>query len=157
MKLTTHTDYGLRVLMTLAVLNDRVVTIDELAQRHRVSKNHLMKVAQTLVRLGYVRSVRGRAGGLRLARAPGDIRMGAVTRALEDDISLVDCLGEGPSSCVLAGACRLTRALAQALEAFFAELDNLTLADLVGMTPVMRERLGLSPAAPGSRSDGVSS
>ena len=149
MKLTTHTDYGLRVLMTLAVLNDRVVTIDELAQRHRVSKNHLMKVAQTLVRLGYVKGMRGRAGGLRLAQTPADIRMGAVVRALEDDISLVACLGEGPSSCVLAGACRLTRALAQALEAFFAELDKLTLADLVGTAPVMRERLGLPTASPG--------
>jgi Rrf2 family nitric oxide-sensitive transcriptional repressor len=144
MKLTAHTDYGLRVLMTLATLNDRLVTIDELATRHRVSKNHLMKVAQTLVGLGLVESVRGRAGGLRLAGDPAQIRMGAVVRALEDDLRLVDCLGEGPSSCVLAGACRLTRALAQALEAFFAELDRLTLADLVALRPAMRERLGIA-------------
>jgi Rrf2 family nitric oxide-sensitive transcriptional repressor len=146
MRLTAHTDYGLRVLMTLAVLDERVVTIDELARRHRISKNHLMKVAQTLVRLGLVRSVRGRAGGLRLARDPAEVRIGAVVRMLEDDLRLVDCLGEGPASCVLAGACRLTGALAQALEAFFAELDRLTLADLAQRRPAMREHLGLLDA-----------
>jgi Rrf2 family nitric oxide-sensitive transcriptional repressor len=148
MRLTVHTDYALRVLMTLAVVADRVVTIDELARRHRVSKNHLMKVAQTLVGLGFVQSVRGRAGGLRLARDPREIRMGAVVRALEDDMRLVECLGEGPATCIFTGACRLTRALAQALEAFLAELDKLTLADLAGLRPAMRERLGLSEAEP---------
>jgi Rrf2 family nitric oxide-sensitive transcriptional repressor len=131
MKLTAHTDYGLRVLMTLALLDDRLVTIDELARRHRLSKNHLMKVAQTLVGLGLVRSVRGRAGGLKLARDPADIRM-------------VECLGDGPVACVLCGACRLTRALTQALEAFFGVLDALTLAELVELQPAMRERLGLA-------------
>jgi Rrf2 family nitric oxide-sensitive transcriptional repressor len=144
MKLTAHTDYGLRVLMTLALLDDRLVTIDELAQRHRLSKNHLMKVAQTLVGLGLVRSVRGRAGGLKLAQDPADIRMGAVVRALESDVRLVECLGDGPVACVLCGACRLTRALTQALEAFFGVLDALTLAELVELQPAIRERLGLA-------------
>lgn len=147
MRLTVHTDYALRVLMTLAVVDDRVVTIDELARRHRVSKNHLMKVAQTLVGLELVQSVRGRAGGLRLKRDPGDIRMGAVVRALEDDMRLVECLGEGEAACVFTGTCRLTRALARAMEAFLAELDRLTLADLAGLRPAMRERLGLPAQA----------
>lgn len=89
--------------MALAVMNDRVVTIEDLARRHRVSKNHLMKVAQTLVRLGLVRSMRGRAGGLMLARDPAEIRMGAVVRALEEEMQLVSCLGEGPATCVLIG------------------------------------------------------
>jgi Rrf2 family nitric oxide-sensitive transcriptional repressor len=129
--------------MTLAVLNGRVVTIDELARRHRVSKNHLMKVAQTLVAKGLVMSVRGRAGGLKLARDPQEMRMGAVVKALEEDIRLVECLGEGPVSCILAGPCRLTRALAQAVDAFFAELDQLTLADLASPRPAMLERLGM--------------
>jgi Rrf2 family nitric oxide-sensitive transcriptional repressor len=144
MRLTVHTDFALRMLMTLAVIDDRVVTIDELARRHRVSKNHLMKVAQTLVGLGLVQSVRGRAGGLRLARDPRDVRIGAVVRLLEDDMRLVECLGEGPAGCVLVGACRLTRAMAQAVEAFLAELDKLTLADLAGLRPAMRERLGVA-------------
>jgi Rrf2 family nitric oxide-sensitive transcriptional repressor len=148
MRLTAHTDYGLRVLMTLAILHDRVVTIDELARRHRISKNHLMKVAQTLVRLGLVQGVRGRAGGLRLARPAAEIRMGAVTQMLEEDVALVDCLGNGPTGCVLAGACRLTGALTAALAAFFAELDKLTLADLVVAGPRMRERLELPALVP---------
>ncbi len=144
MRLTAHTDYALRVLMTLAVLNDRLVTIDELARRHRVSKNHLMKVAQTLVGLELVQSVRGRTGGLRLGKEPETIRIGEVVRALEDDRRLVECLGEGPSTCVLTGACRLTRVLARALEAFFTELDKVTLAELVVTRPGIRERLGVA-------------
>jgi Rrf2 family transcriptional regulator, nitric oxide-sensitive transcriptional repressor len=78
--------------------------------------------------------------------------MGAVVRALEDDLRLVECLGEGPTTCVLTGACRLTRALAQALEAFLAELDKLTLADLAGVRAPMRERLGV-PSAAGERAE----
>lgn len=145
MKLTSHTDYGLRVLMALAVMDERLVTIEELATRHRVSRNHLMKVAQTLVSLGFVRSVRGRSGGLKLARGPAEIRMGAVVRAMEEQVQLVSCLGEGPATCVLVGSCSLTRALGKALDAFFAELDELTLADLVANRPALRARLGVSP------------
>ncbi|MGP9818465.1 RrF2 family transcriptional regulator [Salinarimonas sp. NSM] len=148
MKLTLHTDYALRVLMTLALIPDRIATIDELARRHRVSENHLRKVAQSLVGMGLVRGVRGRAGGLRLAVRPADVRMGAVVRALEDDPGLVACLGDAPATCVLSGACRLTGALARALDAFYAELDRLTLADLVGRGPAMRARLGLAEAEP---------
>jgi Rrf2 family protein len=147
MKLTAHTDYALRMLMSLAVLDDRLVTIEELARRHKVSKNHLMKVAQTLVGLGLVRSVRGRAGGLQLARDPADIRIGTVVHQLEDDMRLVSCLGDSPSECVLSGACRLTGALSRALDAFLAELDRVTLADLVQHRPVVKERLGIAPAA----------
>lgn len=143
MKLTTHTDYGLRVLMALAVMEDRVVTIEELADRHRVSRNHLMKVAQTLVRLGLVKSVRGRSGGLRLAKDPSAVRIGEVVRALETDMALVSCMGSGQPACVLTGICRLTSALQSAVEAFFAELDRLTLADLAAAGAVMRRRLEL--------------
>jgi Rrf2 family nitric oxide-sensitive transcriptional repressor len=149
MKLTSHTDYGLRVLMALAVMDDRLVTIEELATRHRVSRNHLMKVAQTLVGLGFVRSVRGRSGGLKLARDPADIRMGAVVRAMEEQVRLVACLGEGPVTCALTGSCRLTRALGRALDAFFAELDGLTLADLVANRPELRARLGVGSETTG--------
>ncbi|RXF70913.1 RrF2 family transcriptional regulator [Hansschlegelia zhihuaiae] len=141
MRLTFHTDYGLRVLMALAVLDDRLVTIEELATRHRVSKNHLMKVVQTLVGLGLVKSVRGRRGGLALAKSPDTIRMGDAIRALEEDVALVSCLGSGQVDCVLSGACRLTGALRGAVDAFFAELDRLTLADLVANRPAMRRKL----------------
>jgi Rrf2 family nitric oxide-sensitive transcriptional repressor len=144
MKLTAHTDYGLRMLMALAVSRDRLVTIEEIADRHRISRNHLMKVAQSLVGLGLVRSVRGRGGGITLARDPATIRIGTVARALEVDMELVACLGENPQTCVFSGACRLTGVLRQALEAFFFEMDRLTLADLTQNRPELRGRLALS-------------
>ncbi|MEI4482532.1 MULTISPECIES: RrF2 family transcriptional regulator [unclassified Phyllobacterium] len=143
MRLTAHTDYGLRVLIALAAINDRLVTIEELSVRHRVSRNHLMKVAQTLVNLGLVKSVRGRRGGLTLAKRPADIRMGSVVRALEVDMELVSCLGDQPASCVFSGICRLTGALRGAMESFFAELDRLTLADLASSPQNLRERLAV--------------
>lgn len=144
MKLTSHTDFALRLLMSLAVVEERLVTIEELAKRHGLSRNHLMKVAQTLVSLGYVTGVRGRTGGLRLARPASAIRMGEVVRALEDDTRLVECLGDGPTTCILSGACLLTHSMSRAMEAFFASLDEVTLADLVAPRIVLRQRLGVA-------------
>jgi Rrf2 family nitric oxide-sensitive transcriptional repressor len=144
MRLTSHTDFALRLLMSLAVVTERLVTIEELARRHGLSRNHLMKVAQTLVSLGYVTGVRGRTGGLKLARPAFAIRMGEVARALEDDTALVECLGNGPSSCILNGACLLTHTMGRAREAFFASLDEVTLADLVAPRLALRQRLGVS-------------
>jgi Rrf2 family nitric oxide-sensitive transcriptional repressor len=150
MRLTAHTDFGLRVLMTLAVVDERVVTIEELARRHRLSRNHLMKVAQTLVRVGIVESVRGRAGGLRLARPAHSIRIGDAVRALEDDTGLVECLGRKAPNCALAGMCILTKTMSDALEAFFADLNRSTLADLAASRARLRERLGVpAPAVKG--------
>lgn len=143
MKLTSHTDFALRLLMSLAVVEERLVTIEELAKRHGLSRNHLMKVAQTLVSLGYVTGVRGRSGGLRLARPASTIRMGEVVRALEDDVVLVECLGDGPTTCILSGACVLTHTMGRAMEAFFASLDEVTLADLVAPRILLRQRLGV--------------
>jgi Rrf2 family nitric oxide-sensitive transcriptional repressor len=144
-RLTAHTDYGLRVLMSLAVAPERVLSADELSRRHGLSKNHLMKVGQSLVRLGVAEAVRGRSGGLRLARPASQIRIGDAARSLEEDVNLVARLGDGPSGCVLQGACRLTRAMQQALEAFFAELNRFTLADLTASSAALRARLGLEP------------
>jgi len=143
MRLTSHTDFALRLLISLAVMEERLVTIEELSTRHRLSRNHLMKVAQTLVGLGYVVGVRGRAGGLKLARPAASIRMGEAVRALEDHTRLVECLGDGPTTCILSGACRLTRSLGRAMEAFFASLDEVTLADLVTPRLALRQRLGV--------------
>jgi Rrf2 family nitric oxide-sensitive transcriptional repressor len=103
-----------------------------------------MKVAQSLVALGLVRSVRGRRGGLVLAREPGAIRMGSVVRGLETDLELVACLGDRAATCVLSGACGLTDALRNAIEAFLAELDRLTLADLVATRPAVHRRLAIA-------------
>jgi Rrf2 family transcriptional regulator, nitric oxide-sensitive transcriptional repressor len=143
MRLTSHTDFALRLLMSLAVMEERLITIEELAKRHRLSRNHLMKVAQTLVGLGYVTGVRGRTGGLKLAQPASSIRMGEIVRALEDDTALVECLGDGPTTCILNGACLLTRTMGRAREAFFASLDEMTLADLVAPRLALRQRLGV--------------
>lgn len=143
MRLTTHTDYALRVLIALAATDSRLMTIEELAERHSVSRNHLMKVVQTLVGHGLVRSVRGRKGGLTLALPASEIRVGRTIRMLETDQALVACLGSEPENCVLTGCCRLTSALRGALESFFRDLDRLTLADLVVDRVAIRKRLEL--------------
>lgn len=143
MRLTTHTDYGLRVLISLAVI-DRLATIEELADRNGISRNHLMKVVQTLVGFGVVKGIRGRRGGVALALPAEDIRIGQVVRMLESDMDLVACLSNQPTGCVFIGLCRLTGAFQGAIEAFFRELDRLTLADLVTNRSAVQNRLELA-------------
>lgn len=126
MRLTRYTDYAMRVLLYLANQpDDRLSSIATIARGYGISRNHLMKVVNDLVRAGYVESVRGRLGGIRLARDPATIRVGEVVRHTEDDFELVDCEG-----CVIAPACGLTGALHQATAAFLAVLDGYSLADL---------------------------
>lgn len=126
MKLTRYTDFALRVLMHLAAKPDRLASIGEIARTYRISHNHLMKVVQDLRQEGYLDAVRGRSGGVRLARPATEIRVGDVVRHTEGGFALVDC-----GSCVIAPACSLTGALREALTAFMAVLDGYTLADLV--------------------------
>ena len=152
MRLTLHTDYALRLLMLLAVEPDAVHTIASVARRYGVSRNHLMKVAQTLVKAGIVESVRGRGGGLRLARAADGIRIGAVVRATEDGFALVECFDPKRNRCVVAPACGLRGPLEEALLAFLAVLDRSTLADLVrrpGTLRGMRQLLSETATASG--------
>ncbi len=126
MKFTRHTDYALRVLMHLAADPDRLLSINQIAQAQRVSKNHLMKVVHALSLAGFVATVRGRGGGLRLARPAAEIRVGDVVRSTEGGCPLVDCTG-----CTLAvGGCRLTGVLARAQAALSASLDGHTIGDL---------------------------
>lgn len=126
MKLTRYTDYALRVLMHLAARPERLASISEMARTYRISQNHLMKVVHDLRKDGFLDAVRGRTGGVRLARPAEEIRVGDVVRHTEGGFELVDC-----DSCVIARACSLTGALRQALAAFMEVLDNYTLADLV--------------------------
>lgn len=131
MRLTTFSDYTLRVLMYLALERTRLVTISELGRAFAISGNHLMKVVQELSRHGLIESVRGRGGGLRLALEPEAIKLGEVVRRSESDAPLVECLSAATSSCRIAPACRLQGVLVDALDAFYASLDEYTLADLV--------------------------
>jgi Rrf2 family nitric oxide-sensitive transcriptional repressor len=132
MRLSDYTDYTLRVLMYCAAHRDRLVTIAEMAEGHQVSKNHLMKIVNDLARQGVLETTRGRGGGLRLLKAPSAIRVGDVVRNAETDFRLVECFDAASDTCTLTPTCRLRGVLASALKAYFAELDRVTLADLVG-------------------------
>mgnify|MGYP000856777395 CR=1 FL=1 len=131
MKLTSFSDYTLRVLMFLALNRERLATIPEIAAAYGISENHLMKVVHHLARAGTIESVRGRGGGVRLAHAPEDIRLGEVVRASEGDAPIVECLSDVAATCRIAPACRLAAVLSRAFEALYATLDEYTLADLV--------------------------
>lgn len=131
MRLNTQTDYALRLLMHLAVNSARLVTIQEVSDRYSISKNHLMKLASTLAHEGFVISVRGRSGGLKLARPPEQITVGTVVRCMENDFALVECFQAGRGECLITPACRLKSVINGAVTAFLAELDRSTLADLV--------------------------
>lgn len=130
MHLTRYTDYALRTLMYLALKGDGLATIQEIADRHGISNNHLMKVVYELGRAGYITTVRGKGGGLRLAKDPARINLGEVVRYTEPDMNIVECFGTG-STCRLTSACVLKTAFTKGLKAFLAELDKYTLADLV--------------------------
>ena len=136
MRLTVFSDYALRVLLVLASRTDSLVTIADVSKAFDISDAHLTKVAHVLGKTGWVDTVRGRNGGMRLAAAPRTLRLGAVIQRLEADFALVECFG-ADNHCVLTGGCGLQDALALAAKAFFAELDRYTLADLVDASPAL--------------------
>lgn len=155
MHLSTFTDYTLRVLMYLAVDKDRLATISELADAYGISQNHLTKVVHQLARAGLVTSVRGKGGGIRLARRPDEIRLGSVIRASEGNAPIVECFSAKKNACRIAPACRLNRILAQAFDGLFQALDTYTLADLTDNEQELASlmRIDTLPARPpaGSR------
>jgi Rrf2 family transcriptional regulator, nitric oxide-sensitive transcriptional repressor len=130
MRLTLHTDYALRVLIYAGLKGDALSTISEIARHFDISKNHLMKVVQQLGQKGYIETIRGRNGGIRLASAPDRINIGAVVREIEDDLCVVGCL-HGPGYCRIERHCMLQRALREATTAFLAALDRYTLGQLI--------------------------
>ncbi len=142
MRLTNFSDYALRLLMFAAAQEGRLVTIEETAQVYGISRAHLMKVANLLTRAGYLTAVRGRSGGLVLAKKPNQIRIGDVVRATEPDFALVECLATG-NQCITTNGCKLKKVLREALNCFSATLDKYTLDDLM-LRPV---DFGLKPAA----------
>lgn len=143
MRLTTFSDYSLRVLMYLALQEDRLATIQEIATVYDISESHLMKVVHQLARSGVVETVRGKGGGLRLALDPAQIRIGQVVRQTEGDGPIVECLSDEPTRCRIAPCCRLPGVLTRAFEALYAELDRHTLADLVARPGEFRQVLVL--------------
>jgi Rrf2 family nitric oxide-sensitive transcriptional repressor len=140
MRLAEYTDYTLRVLMYCAAHAGERVTIAELAERHALSKNHLMKIVNDLARRGWLETTRGRGGGLRLLADPSRLRVGEIVRGCETDFRLVECFDAASDRCTLTHDCRLKHLFGAALDAFFATLDQATLADIAGLAP--------SPGAP---------
>jgi Rrf2 family nitric oxide-sensitive transcriptional repressor len=147
MRLTLHTDHALRMLMLLAIEPDELHTIEEIARRYDISRNHLMKITQTLVQTGFIESLRGRGGGLRLARAAESINLGAIVRATEDSFALVECFDRGHNTCLITSACGLRGPLEEALQAFLAVLDRYSLDDLVKNPRMLRRMRQLLPTA----------
>ncbi|MEO8742069.1 MAG: Rrf2 family transcriptional regulator [Lysobacteraceae bacterium] len=149
MQLTNFSDYTLRMLMYAALPRDRLFTIEEMATLFDISRSHLTKVASGLTRAGYLTAVRGRAGGLKLAMDPDQIRLGDVLRESEPDYVLVECFGTD-NHCIISPHCRLRGILGEALDAFTATLDRYTLNDLLlrpehfGLPKQLRKRIPIS-------------
>lgn len=131
MRLTLQTDYALRMLMYLAIHQGRACRVNDVAVEYGISRNHLLKVALRLGRLGYLTTTRGRTGGIALGRRPEDISLGEVVRHMEDDFALMECMRWDGGLCVISPACRLKGIVAKALEAFLAAFDGFSVADLV--------------------------
>ncbi len=147
MRLTTYTDYSLRVLMWLALRPDELTTISEIARAYGISEHHLMKVVHQLGLSGYIETVRGHGGGLRLAKKPEDIVVGDVVRRAEPDLGLVECF-RASQACAIQPACVLSTVLAEALRAFMDVLDGYTLADLIAKRAPLAGLLKLTTDLP---------
>lgn len=147
MRMTLQTDYALRMLIFLAVRPEAPCTVSDVAEAYGLSHNHLLKVARRLGQLGAVTTLRGRAGGITLAKEPENIGLGAIVRGIEESLALVECMGAGESACVLTPACRLKGIVAEALDAYLAVFDRYTLADLVTNRQSLTGLLGLEMEA----------
>lgn len=153
MQLTTFSDYALRVLVYLGLQQDRLTTIAEIAGAYKISENHLMKVVHHLAQQGYVETIRGKGGGLRLAHAPELIVIGRVIRSTEGETSLLDCLDSPQIVCCIQPSCRLMGILNEASAAMFAVFDKYTLADLlqtrVSLTQLFKDKAAETDPVPG--------
>jgi Rrf2 family transcriptional regulator, nitric oxide-sensitive transcriptional repressor len=130
MQLTLHTDYSLRVLIHVAIADGKLITINDIAKTFDISKQHLMKVVNNLGQKGYLDTVRGRGGGIRLRRPPHDINVGEVVRETEERLDVIGCLHQR-GYCPIQRVCELRGVFHEATKAFLAVLDGYTLADLI--------------------------
>jgi Rrf2 family transcriptional regulator, nitric oxide-sensitive transcriptional repressor len=131
MRLTLQTDYALRVLMYVGLKRDELATVAEIVGRFDISEGHVMKVVHRLAQLGYLQTLRGKNGGIRLAQEPVAITAGAVVRDMEPELGVLGCLQDRSGYCRIEECCVLRHALREATSAFLATLDRYTLADLM--------------------------
>ncbi|WGS48281.1 Rrf2 family transcriptional regulator [Paraburkholderia sp. D15] len=151
MRLTDYTDYSLRVLLYLAVRGEGLSTIQDISDAYGISKNHLMKVVQQLGELGWVETVRGRNGGLRLADRSSALTIGEIVRATESDFALVGCFPDQQGerrNCVITAQCGLRGVIESARNAFLAELDRHTIGEVSQPHGPLAALLGLSSYIP---------
>ena len=151
MYLTQQTDYAMRVLIYAAVNDGSLVNIATIADTYKISKSHLMKVVTALVKGGFLEGIRGKGGGLRLARPAGQIRVGEVVRLMEP-LQLVECFGSN-NQCLITEHCRLAEIISGGLTAFLNHLNSFTVADLVSKPTVrlLGENSANTPIRPVSR------
>lgn len=132
MNLKKYTDYALRVLIITAMKpEEELASIKEISETFYISQHHLGKIVYELNKLDYIETIRGRNGGIRLAKPPEKINVGKVVREFEDDFALLECFDKEINHCVISPACRLKQVLHKALQAFFEVLDQYTVKDLV--------------------------
>lgn len=143
MRLTLHTDYALRVLMYAGVKGDALSTVGEIVEHFDISKGHIMKVVHRLGQKGYLETVRGKNGGIRLARKPAQINVGSVVRDMEEELGVLGCLRGNGGYCRIEECCVLRRALRDATNAFLAAVDQYTLDDLVKPRRPLARLLGI--------------
>lgn len=143
MRLTRYTDFALRVLLYLGRNPGQLASISDMAKAYGISQSHLMKVVSDLVNAGYLESVRGRSGGIRLAQPPEHIMIGSLVRHTEDDFDLAEC-----GRCVIAPACGLTSMFDEALTAFLKVLDGYSLADALARKGDFSHLLNCRPSEP---------
>lgn len=147
MQLTVRSNHAMRLMMYCALNHGRLAPVGEIARACNMSESHLGKIANALAAGGFVETVRGRGGGVRLARPPAEINVGAVVRRTESEIGscFVECLDPDSNTCPLVGACRFRAIVGRALEAFLSVLDGYTLADLVAEPEPLSRIMGIEP------------
>jgi Rrf2 family nitric oxide-sensitive transcriptional repressor len=146
MQLTLYTDYSLRVLVYLGLRPGEQATINELAEAYGISRNHLVKVVHHLGQTGYVHTMRGKSGGMRLGKPVDEIVIGEVVRQTEPHMNLLECFEEETNTCPIVATCALKHALYQARKAFIDVLDSYTLADVLGNRVNLEQILRTSPS-----------
>jgi Rrf2 family iron-responsive transcriptional regulator len=145
MRLTQQTSYSIRILLYCAANPDSNSRIKDIATTYSISELHLFKIMHVLVESGFVETIRGRNGGIRLARPANTISIGEVVRATESNFYLTDCFDTANRDCPLVDSCGVNRILSEALKAFFAVLDSYTIADVAKDRGQLRGLLDLDP------------
>ncbi|PLW77025.1 Rrf2 family transcriptional regulator [Cohaesibacter celericrescens] len=144
MRLTQHSNYAMRLLMYCALKPDKPVRLAEIADSYDISCHHLNKIAQRLTHVGAIQTIRGRNGGIRLAKLPSEINVGTILRQTEENLIIVECFSEETNTCPLISKCKFRSLLQEALAAFLKVLDAHTLADLVDHPECLKPLLGLN-------------